>query len=105
MKGLEHNAPHMTAVGSGDGSYLYPVTQELDAACRSSSPRSQACQSVHQDPACWLAPASHSSAVFPRVLLVQYSYLLAAGGLMIPAMCPDPPSTKRTGPENSWVPR
>ena len=29
MKGLEHNAPHMTAVGSGDGSYLYPVTHDL----------------------------------------------------------------------------
>ena len=35
---------------------------------------------------------------------VQYEYLFAAGGFTMPAMWPDPPSTKRTGALNSLAP-
>src|SRR5208337_1498051 len=91
--------------GASSRGFSFPWAGSRACTFRSSRSVTQACQSVHQDPACWLAPDSHSSAVFARLLRVQYPYLLAVGGLMIPAMCPDPPSTKRTGPENSWVPR
>ena len=35
--------------------------------------------------------------------LVQYWYFFAAGGLITPAIWPEPAMMKRTGPLNSWV--
>src|SRR5688572_8803006 len=65
---------------------------------------SQASQSLHQDPGCSAAPLSHASAVLAFLSLVQKLYLFAAGGLTMPAICPDAERTKRVGPLNSLVP-
>src|SRR6185503_18004412 len=56
-----------------------------------------ACQSSHHEPGFCVAPSSHFSAVWGSASLVQKWYFFAAGGLTIPAMWPEPPSTKRTG--------
>ena len=56
-------------------------------------------QSDHHELGCCVAPANQSFAVSGISLLTQYPYLFALGGLIIPAICPDPDSTKRDGPD------
>src|SRR5438876_446761 len=62
-------------------------------------------QSFHHEPWCFSAVESHSSALSRSFSLVQYQYLSAAGGLTMPAMWPEAPSTKRTEPLSSRAPR
>src|SRR5690606_28060456 len=63
-------------------------------------------QCGHQEPGVSLAPAIHSSSVSVDFLLVQYWYLIrfGSGGLITPAMWPEPARTNSTGPPNSFDP-
>src|SRR5215472_15677836 len=66
---------------------------------------SQSSQSGHHEPACSLAFDSHRS----RLALVglgpvQYWYFILSGGLITPAMCPEPARTKRTRPPKNFEP-
>src|SRR5688572_11456209 len=73
--------------------------------CSPERPDSQTCHSGHHDPGCSVAIASQPSTVSKRCSLsfVQCWYLFAAGGFTTPAICPEPASMKRTGPEKIFV--
>ena len=57
-------------------------------------------QSGHQEPAVSLASFCQAltELYFFSELLVQYCYLLLCGGLITPAIWPEPPNTNFTGP-------
>src|SRR5574343_147190 len=65
-------------------------------------------QCVHHEPGFWVAPArnsSGSSGSLPSVAsLVQKPYLLADGGLTMPAIWPEPPRTNLVGPDGRRAP-
>src|SRR6202042_1632211 len=70
-----------------------------------SMPASHSRQCGHHDPLCSSAPLTQSASEMSLILsLVQNWYLFAAGGLMTPAMCPDPDSTYFTGPPKNCEP-
>src|SRR5215207_8003246 len=62
----------------------------------------QVIQSSHQEPACSVAPASHTWGSGGFSSLVQ-CLALGLGGLTIPAMWPEELSTNRVSPLTSWV--
>src|SRR5271169_557597 len=65
----------------------------------------QSSQSGHQEPVCSLALASQLLMSALRGFgPVQYWYFRFAGGLMTPAIWPDPDTTNRTSPPNDFEP-
>src|SRR5262245_7549044 len=63
-------------------------------------------QSGHHEPGCSVAVFSQLSTSEPLGFSpVQYWYFGLSGGLMTPAMCPDPASTNLTGPPKNCEPK
>ena len=67
---------------------------------------SHAIQWGHQEPGVSFAVLIQPSSVSPDLGFepVQYWYLTLSGGLMTPAMWPEPARTNSTGPENNCAP-
>src|SRR5579872_4000584 len=82
-----------------------PAPGTRAGTCVGSFALSQASQSGHQEPGCSVALASQPSRLALRGFgPVQYWYLCLSGGFTTPAICPEPDSTKRTGPPKYLLP-